>query len=97
VRFIAGKGPADLLTLRATRALGAADVLVLDGDADPEIVKMARRDVERLDPAKADAEHLVAAGPRGPPDRPADHPRRRPGPDPRPDAGRGGGRGAAPA
>ena len=59
VRFIAGKGPADLLTLRATRALGAADVLVLDGDADPEIVKMARRDVERLDPAHADAERLV--------------------------------------
>jgi precorrin-2 dehydrogenase/sirohydrochlorin ferrochelatase len=59
VRFIAGKGPADLLTLRATRALGAADALVLDGDADPEIVKMARRDVERLDPAQADAEHLI--------------------------------------
>lgn len=59
VRFIAGKGPADLLTLRASRALGAADVLVLDSDADPEIVKMARRDVDRLDPSKADAEHLV--------------------------------------
>lgn len=59
VRFIAGKGPADLLTLRASRALGAADVLVLDADANPEIVKMARRDVERLDPSHADAEHLV--------------------------------------
>jgi precorrin-2 dehydrogenase/sirohydrochlorin ferrochelatase len=59
VRFIAGKGPADLLTLRATRALGAADALVLDRDADPEIVKMARRDVERLDPSQADAGHLI--------------------------------------
>jgi precorrin-2 dehydrogenase/sirohydrochlorin ferrochelatase len=59
VRFIAGKGPADLLTLRAVRALGAADVLVLDGDAEPEVVKMARRDVERVDAAGADAEHLV--------------------------------------
>lgn len=59
VRFIAGKGPADLLTLRASRALGAADVLVLDDDADREVVKMARRDVERLDPSRADAEHLV--------------------------------------
>lgn len=59
VRFIAGKGPADLLTLRASRALGAADVLVLDGDAEPEVVKMARRDVERLDPSQADADHLV--------------------------------------
>jgi precorrin-2 dehydrogenase/sirohydrochlorin ferrochelatase len=59
VRFIAGKGPVDLLTLRASRALGAADVLVLDGDADPEIVKMARRDVERVAAEKADAEHLI--------------------------------------
>jgi precorrin-2 dehydrogenase/sirohydrochlorin ferrochelatase len=59
VRFVAGKGPADLLTLRASRALGAADVLVLDADADPEVVRMARRDVERLDPSHADAEHLV--------------------------------------
>lgn len=59
VRFIAGKGPVDLLTLRASRALGAADVLVLETDADPEVVKMARRDVERLDAAQADAEHLI--------------------------------------
>lgn len=59
VRFIAGKGPADLLTLRASRALGAADVLVLDSDAEPEVVRMARRDVERLDPSQADADHLV--------------------------------------
>lgn len=59
VRFIAGKGPADLLTLRASRALGAADVLVFDADADPEVVKMARRDVERLDVEQATAEHLI--------------------------------------
>lgn len=59
VRFLAGKGPADLLTLRASRALGAADVLVTDADADPDIAKMARRDVERLEPAEASAEHLV--------------------------------------
>lgn len=59
VRFIAGKGPVDLLTLRASRALGTADVLVLEADADPEVVKMARRDVERLDAAQADADHLI--------------------------------------
>ena len=59
VRFVAGKGPADLLTLRAVRALGAADALVLDADADPEVVKMARRDVERLDPAAVSPEQLV--------------------------------------
>ncbi len=59
VRFVAGKGPADLLTLRAVRALGAADALVLDANADPEVVKMARRDVERLDPAATSPEQLV--------------------------------------
>ena len=60
VRFIAGKGPSDLLTLRALRALGAADVLVADDGADPEIVTMARRDAQRLAPAEASAETLVA-------------------------------------
>lgn len=59
VRFVAGKGPADLLTLRAVRALGAADVLVIDADADPEVIKMARRDAERMDPATATADHLI--------------------------------------
>ncbi|KRA64656.1 siroheme synthase [Caulobacter sp. Root656] len=60
VRFIAGKGPSDLLTLRALRALGAADVLVADDGADPEVVTMARRDAHRLEPAEASAETLVA-------------------------------------
>lgn len=60
VRFIAGQGPADLLSLRAARALGAADVLVADEDADPQVVTLARRDVERLTPAQAGAERLVA-------------------------------------
>lgn len=59
MRFIAGKGPADLLTLRALRALGSADVLVLDGDVEPEVLKMARRDAERLDADGADAPHLI--------------------------------------
>jgi precorrin-2 dehydrogenase/sirohydrochlorin ferrochelatase len=59
VRFIAGKGPADLLTLRALRALGSADVLVLDPDAEPEVLKMARRDAERLSVNDADAGHLI--------------------------------------
>ena len=60
VRFIAGKGPSDLLTLRALRALGAADVLIADPGADPEVTVMARRDAHRLDPAEAGAETLVA-------------------------------------
>lgn len=59
VRFIAGKGPADLLTLRALRALGSADVLVIDADVEPDVLKMARRDAERLDADGADAPHLI--------------------------------------
>jgi precorrin-2 dehydrogenase/sirohydrochlorin ferrochelatase len=65
VRFIAGKGPSDLLTLRALRALGAADVLIADEGADPEVVTMARRDVHRMEPAEADAQTLVALAQEG--------------------------------
>jgi precorrin-2 dehydrogenase/sirohydrochlorin ferrochelatase len=48
VQVIDARGPADLVTLRAARALAAADVLVIDAEADPEIVSLARRDAERL-------------------------------------------------
>lgn len=65
VRFIAGKGPSDLLTLRALRALGAADVLVADEGADPEILTLARRDAQRLDAAEVAAETLVALAQEG--------------------------------
>lgn len=53
VQFIAGDGPADLLSLRASRALAAADVLAPDAGADPAILSMARRDAERLEPGAA--------------------------------------------
>lgn len=59
VRIIAGKGPSDLLTLRAVRTLSAADVLVADPDVDPQILTMGRRDVERLAPDEASAGHLI--------------------------------------
>lgn len=59
VRFIAGKGPSDLLTLRAVRALSAADALIADPDVDPQILVMARRDVQRLSPDEASAERLI--------------------------------------
>jgi len=59
VRFVAGRGPSDLLTLRAVRALSAADVLIADADTDPQILTMARRDVERLTPHEASPEQLV--------------------------------------
>jgi precorrin-2 dehydrogenase/sirohydrochlorin ferrochelatase len=60
VKLLAAAGPVDLLSLRATRALGTADVVVIDADADPEVVRLARRDVERLAPDEADADHLTA-------------------------------------
>ncbi|MFI4966118.1 MAG: NAD(P)-dependent oxidoreductase [Caulobacterales bacterium] len=50
VQFIDARGPADLLTLRAARALAAADVLVCDEGAHTEILALARRDAERAGP-----------------------------------------------
>jgi len=58
VQFIDARGPADLVTLRTVRALAAADVLVCDEGADPEIVGLARRDAERLTPATATLDRL---------------------------------------
>jgi len=49
VQYIDARGPADLLTLRAARALSAADVLVCDPDAHADVLALARRDAERLD------------------------------------------------
>ena len=49
VQYIDARGPADLLTLRAARALSAADVLVCDEGAHADVVALARRDAERLD------------------------------------------------
>lgn len=48
VQFIDARGPADLLTLRAARALAAADVLVCDDGSHAEVLNLARRDAERL-------------------------------------------------
>jgi siroheme synthase (precorrin-2 oxidase/ferrochelatase) len=60
VRLIDGAGPADLLTLRAARALAEADVLVIDPDADPGIVSVARRDARRVAAHDADGGALQA-------------------------------------
>jgi precorrin-2 dehydrogenase/sirohydrochlorin ferrochelatase len=54
VQYIDARGPADLLTLRAGRALAAADVLVCDPDAHPDVLALARRDAERLGPRTVD-------------------------------------------
>lgn len=58
VQFVDARGPVDLLTLRAARALAAADVLAADAEADPEVLALARRDSERL--AAPTAEQLAA-------------------------------------
>jgi len=49
VQYIDARGPAELLTLKAARALAAADVLVCDADAHADVLALARRDAERLE------------------------------------------------
>ena len=60
LQFVAGRGPADLLTLRASRVLAAADVLVVPPDADRDVLGLARRDAERLSLDEAAPERLIA-------------------------------------
>jgi uroporphyrin-III C-methyltransferase/precorrin-2 dehydrogenase/sirohydrochlorin ferrochelatase len=44
----AGPGAADLVTLRAHRVLGEADVIVFDGSVSEAVLDLARRDAERV-------------------------------------------------
>jgi precorrin-2 dehydrogenase/sirohydrochlorin ferrochelatase len=63
VQFVDARGPAERLTLRAARVLAAADVLVCDADAHPDVLALARRDAERTGPQSAEAlAALVAQG-----------------------------------
>jgi uroporphyrin-III C-methyltransferase/precorrin-2 dehydrogenase/sirohydrochlorin ferrochelatase len=55
----AGPGSADLLTLRAQRLLGEADVIVHDRLVTPEVLDMARRDAERILVGKARSNHTM--------------------------------------
>ncbi|MBY0329396.1 MAG: siroheme synthase CysG [Acetobacteraceae bacterium] len=55
----AGPGAADLLTLRAQRLLGEADVIVHDRLVSPAVLDMARRDAERIFVGKARANHCM--------------------------------------
>lgn len=63
VQFIDARGPVDLLTLKAARALASADVLVCDEDAHADVLALARRDAERTGPQSA--EHLAELTARG--------------------------------
>jgi uroporphyrin-III C-methyltransferase/precorrin-2 dehydrogenase/sirohydrochlorin ferrochelatase len=55
----AGPGAADLLTLRAHRLLGEADVIVHDRLVSDEVLAMARRDAERIFAGKARDNHCM--------------------------------------
>ena len=55
----AGPGAADLLTLRAHRLLGEADVIVHDRLVSADVLDMARRDAERIYVGKARAKHCL--------------------------------------
>ena len=53
IKILDGRGPADLLSLRAVRTLGEADVIAADEAADPHILMRARRDAPRIAPDPA--------------------------------------------
>jgi len=59
--FLVGAGPgaADLLTLRALRLLGEADVIVHDRLVSDEVLDLARRDADRIFVGKARANHCM--------------------------------------
>jgi len=63
VQYVDARGPADLLTLRAARALAAADVLIADPAAHAEVLALARRDAERR--GSAGVQELAAAAAQG--------------------------------
>lgn len=60
LRLVDGAGPADLLTLRAARALSEADLLIVDEDVNPEVLVLARRDAPRAAAAELPATEIAA-------------------------------------
>jgi len=62
VLYLDGNVPAELLTLKASRALAAADVLAPDPGAAPDILALARRDARRAAPDPVALVELAAAG-----------------------------------
>lgn len=55
----AGPGDPDLLTLRAARLIGAADLIVHDGLVDPAILALAPASAELVSVAKSRARHTL--------------------------------------
>ncbi len=62
VQYLRADGPVELLTLKAARALAAADVLAADAGVSPQILALARRDAERVEPDPARLVGLAAEG-----------------------------------
>jgi uroporphyrin-III C-methyltransferase len=59
--YLVGAGPGDpeLLTLRAARLLGAAELVVHDGLVDPAVLALAPVDAELISVAKSRARHTL--------------------------------------
>jgi len=62
--FLVGAGPGDpdLLTVRAARLIGAAELIVHDGLVDPAILTLARPDARLVSVAKSRARHTMQQG-----------------------------------
>jgi precorrin-2 dehydrogenase/sirohydrochlorin ferrochelatase len=60
VGFLPAAGPAELLSLRALRALTQADVLIVAPGCAAEVLDLARRDARRLTLAEGDSKALAA-------------------------------------
>jgi siroheme synthase-like protein len=59
VCVIDGGGPADLLSLRASRALSLAEVLIADEDCAPSVLGLVRRDARRRAPGATDIQAIT--------------------------------------
>jgi precorrin-2 dehydrogenase/sirohydrochlorin ferrochelatase len=59
ISIIDGAGPADRLSLKASRALSLAEVLVADPGCAPGVLGLVRRDAQRLDHAATSDEALT--------------------------------------
>ena len=65
VSWLDASGPADLVSLRALRALGQADALVIDEGCSPAILELARRDARRIKGETVSPDHMAALARQG--------------------------------